>query len=287
MILIADCGSTKADWRLIGKNDFAQDFHTRGFNPFLHSSDVVRDALKKELLPGLTEYKVEEIHFYGAGCSDPYRCSIIEGALTDLFPSALINIDHDLLAAARATCGEEAGISCILGTGSNSCLYDGVSIIDNVTNLGHILGDEGSGYHLGKSLVQAYFYRELPAPIKEAFEVFCPLGKREILNEIYNKGKANVFLSSFAQFIADHKEEPFIEQMIKEAFEMFILRHVCKYENYENLPVSFIGSIAFHFQDILLKVLKSHSIQAGVIVKKPIERLVAFHQKSKKMTTKK
>ena len=287
MILIADCGSTKADWRLIGENGYTEDFNTRGFNPFLHSSDVVRDALKTELLPGLKGSQVAEIYFYGAGCSDPYRCSIIESALTDLFPKALINVDHDLLAAARATCGEEAGISCILGTGSNSCLYDGEVITDNVTNLGHILGDEGSGYHLGKSLAQAYFYRELPSHLHQAFEDFCPLGKREILNEIYNKGKTNVFLSSFAQFIANHKEDPFIEQLIKEAFEIFVLRHVCKYKDYENLPVSFIGSIAFHFQDILLKVLESHFIQAGVIVKKPIERLVAFHQKSHKITTKK
>lgn len=283
MILIADCGSTKADWRLVGGSEGSKNFNTKGFNPFLHSTETIREGLNESLAKQLDTSLITKVFFYGAGCSDAYRCSIVENALTAIFPNALINIDHDLLAAARATCGNHEGIACILGTGSNSCLYDGSQIIDNVTNLGHIIGDEGSGYHLGKSLVQAYFYRELPVELNKAFEEFCTLGKREILNRIYRKGNANVFLSSFAKLIAEQKSHPFIQKLVFNCFDLFVKRHVCKYENYNKIPVSFIGSIAFHFKEVLEQVLVSHSIELGKILKKPIDELVIYHNQSDKI----
>ncbi|MEM1322213.1 MAG: hypothetical protein AAGG75_18270 [Bacteroidota bacterium] len=277
MILIVDSGSTKADWRLLAADGSHQTFHTRGFNPFLHSSTLIETSLRELLLPQLPLQEIKKIFYYGAGCSDAYRCSIVEEALQRLFPDIQVHVDHDLLAAARALCGHEPGIACILGTGSNSCQYDGKVLTDHITNLGHILGDEGSGYHLGKLLIRSYFYREMPTDIREAFEVFYPHGERAILNQIYGNDKANVFLSSFAKFIAAHKKNDYIKMLAAQAFTEFLDRHVCKYEKHTEWPICFIGSIAFHFQDILKVVLEMKGMKLGNIIQKPIEKLTAFH----------
>ncbi len=282
MILIVDSGSTKADWRLIAPDGGFKNYATRGFNPFLHDSELIETTLRATLLDKVPTAKIKKIFYYGAGCSDDYRCSIVHQALANLFSSAEITVDHDLLAAARALCGNKAGIACILGTGSNSCAYDGKAVTDHITNLGHILGDEGSGYHLGKLLIKAYFYRELPKDLEELFEENYPHGERAILNEIYTSGKTNVFLSSFARFISDNRQHNFIKQLVAEAFSEFLERHVCKYKQHTSVPVSFVGSIAFHFQEILKQVLENKGMQLGIIIQKPIEKLAAFHANAEK-----
>lgn len=284
MMLIADSGSTKADWMVLDGSNEHRIINTQGFNPFLHTSEFIEITLRGTLARELMVDQVEEVVYYGAGCSDDYRCEIVAKALRQLFPQAKVAVEHDLLASARAVCGHTPGIACILGTGSNSCTYDGKKVTDNVTNLGHLLGDEGSGMHLGKLLIQSYFYREMPADFIPHFEGYLGNNKRSILNAIYDGGKANVYLASHAKFLSKHKENPFIKGLIKTAFNEFIQRHIKKYEGHSELPVSFVGSIAFHFQDILKEVLSENGLTFGRVVRKPIDALAEFHLQLKEQS---
>ncbi len=279
MILIADCGSTKADWKILKSTGEVDTQSTRGFNPFIQNAETIESMLKEDFDDSLAKKEVKQVFFYGAGCSDAHRCNIVEVALQQLFTDAKIKIHHDLLASARALCGTEPGIACILGTGSNSCLYDGIEVIDNVTNVGSLLGDEGSGMHLGKELLRGYFYREMPEEIRTAFEVFCPDGKRGILNKTYDSPTPNVYLASFSKFLSQNKEHPYIQNIVYNCFDEFITRHVLKYEGNQKIKIHFVGSVAFHYKNILDVVLASHSLSLGKVIKKPIDNLVAFHQK--------
>ena len=279
MILISDCGSTKADWKILKSSGEVGHQSTRGFNPFIQNSVTIESMLQEDFDDSLVKKEVKEVFFYGAGCSDNYRCNIVETALQQIFPNAKIKVHHDLLASARALCGTEAGIACILGTGSNSCLYDGIEVIDNVTNIGSLLGDEGSGMHLGKELLRGYFYREMPEEIRTAFEVYCPDGKRGILNKAYDSPAPNVYLASFSKFLSQNSSHPYIQNIVFNCFDEFITRHVLKYDGNQKIKIHFVGSVAFHYKAILDVVLASHSLTLGKVIKKPIDSLVAFHQK--------
>ena len=282
MLVIVDSGSTKADWRFITDPANIVAHSTQGFNPFLHDSDYVWEVLKTTLLPKIEAEKVQKVVFYGAACSSPERCAIIEVALRRCFETAEIQVEHDLLACARASLQDQPGVSCIIGTGSNSCAYDGQRITDNITNLGYFLGDEGSGGHLGKLLIQAYFYREMPADILKVFEDTYQMDKAAIISEIYGKAP-NVFLASFAKFMSEHKAHPFVQDLVNDAFEVFVKRHICKYTQHLHYPIAFVGSIAFHFKDILQTVLNRHALQLGQIIQKPIDPLVNYHLKEEKL----
>lgn len=277
MIVIADGGSTKADWRIVDNNLNQLSFSTIGFNPFFFTSSEIEEELQRGLAKEFPVKEVSKVYFYGAGCSDAFRCSIIEEGLQPIFPNAKIVVEHDLMAAARATCNGQPGIACILGTGSNSCVYDGKHIIDHITNLGHLLGDEGSGSYLGKMLIKGYFYREFPNDIKIKFEEKYTLGKRDIINRIYDYNSANVFLASFAEFLSENKDHIYIQQLVNKAFSEFIDRHVRKYKNHNNLPIHFVGSIAYHFKEILNLVLQERNLELGKVIKKPIDNLVEYH----------
>ena len=225
----------------------------------------------------MTKNEPIEIHYYGAGCWDPSRKAIVRNAFETVFPNAEIFIDHDLLAAARATCGDQPGIACILGTGSNSVLYDGKEEIDNVTNLGFLLGDEGSGSMIGKRLVQAYFYREMPEELHYIMKKECPNGKLDILDKIYEGGVPAAYLATFTKKFNEHRTHPFIWNTIKDCFSEFLRRHVFKYENYRSLPIHFVGSVAFHFKDILEELMNEYGLQLGVVLPRPIEALFDYH----------
>ncbi len=203
---------------------------------------------------------------------------VIENGLSRVFPNANISVHHGLLGAARATCGDKAGISAIIGTGSNTCLYDGKEVIDNVTNLGYLCGDEGSGTHLGKKLIRHYFYRELPKGLEQELEHFIGGGKQKVLDTIYGDVPPNVYLASFTRFMSEHMEHPFIQRILYRSFAEFIDRHVRKYDGHLRLPVHFIGSIAYVFQDMLKIVLTERAMQHGVFIKQPIDHLVDYHR---------
>jgi glucosamine kinase len=277
MVIIADCGSTKCDWLILHGGRDQQLENTVGFSPFFHTTLEIGDIITFQLLPKIDPIKVKAIYFYGTGVHDEQRAEIVAAALRGIFIHADVEVEHDLLAAARATCGHQAGICCILGTGSNSCYYDGKKIIDNVPSLGWLIGDEGSGTHLGKALLKAWFYRELPADLTAAFNEAYPEGAHDIKDRIYAKG-ANAYLAQFTKFMGDHIKHPLIEKLVSVCLEEFLDRHVAKYSGYQQVPIHFIGSIAHHFQDILTKAMGQRRMLMGTVIRKPIYALADFHK---------
>ncbi|MBX2892053.1 MAG: hypothetical protein KF734_14080 [Saprospiraceae bacterium] len=276
MVIIADCGSTKSDWLLVqGGRDHTLE-NTVGFSPFFHSTEEITAILKEQLLPKLTPANVKEVYFYGTGIHDEHRADIVANAIKAVFPKAIVEVEHDLLAAARATCGHHAGIACILGTGSNSCYYDGERILDNVPSLGWLLGDEGSGTHLGKALVRAKFYRELPTDLNRAFDTAYPEGMDAIKDRVYEKG-ANAYLATFTRFLGDHIKHPFVQHLVADSLGEFLDRQACKYNGYQHVPIHFVGSIAHHFQEILMQCMEARNLKPGVIIRKPIYPLADYH----------
>jgi glucosamine kinase len=279
MVIIADCGSTKCDWLLVKGGRDQRLENTVGFSPFFHSTVEIQRIIESQLVPKLDVSTVKEVYFYGTGVHDKHRADIVSLAISAVFPQASVAVEHDLLAAARATCGHGAGIACILGTGSNSCYYDGKKIIDNVPSLGWLIGDEGSGTHLGKALLRAWFYRELPTDLFMAFNEAYSEGAHEIKDRIYQKG-ANAYLATFTTFLGEHLKHPYVDKLVADCLGEFLDRHALKYSGVKHVPVHFVGSIAHHFQDILLRCMEQRKITPGVIIRKPIYTLADFHKKT-------
>lgn len=277
MTVVVDCGSTKADWQIVHEG-VTESLHTKGVNPVFLNEQEIYDILSPTFDGHAAAAGAESVFFYGAGCWDAGRSGKIEHALRRIFPHAAVTVKHDLLGAARATCGKSPGIACILGTGSNTCLFDGEQVTDNVTNLGYLIGDEGSGTWLGRALIRAYFYREMPADIRERFEAKYPGGEKEILDGVYaGSTEPNVYIGSFTRFFSENKEHIFIQKLLYDAFANFVDRHVRKYEGHITLPVHFIGSIAYYFREVLEVVLAERSMHPGIFIQKPIDNLTAFH----------
>ncbi len=280
MIVVVDSGSTKADWALVAPQGPAF-FQTEGINP-VHQSVEEIHALLRSVLPQHRDLSaVERVVFYGAGCFDAEKNDRISAGLVPFFPNAVIDVAHDLLGAARSACGDTPGIAAILGTGSNSCAYDGCKIVDQIDSLGYLAGDEGSGAYLGKALLRAYFYREMPGPLSKAFEAYIPGGKPQVMDELYRLPNPNLFLAHLTRFLSAHDGHPFTRQLIREAFGAFFDRHLAKYECHRRWPVHFIGSVAFHFETHLREQLQAYDMQAGRFIRRPIEALVAYHQNAK------
>ncbi len=276
MLIIVDSGSTKADWLMIHPDGTRKLVTTMGFNPFFHDEDKIETELQKDFIHQVSVDEAREIFFYGAGCSDVMRCEVVKGGLERIFKNAKIVVEHDLLASARAACGDKPGVACIIGTGSNTCLYDGEKITDNITNMGYLLGDEGAGSHFGKLILRAYFYRELPDDMKAEFEKEYGNNKRTFLNKIYGDAP-NVYLAAFATFFSKHRDHFYIQKLVAEAFTELVRRHITKYEGCHSLPICFVGSIAHHFKDILKVVLDEHDLNLGTVIQKPIDKLAEYH----------
>ncbi|MBU6341541.1 MAG: hypothetical protein KGS48_08625, partial [Bacteroidetes bacterium] len=262
MVIIADCGSTKCDWLLINSGRDQTLENTVGFSPFFHTTAEIKTIVETQLLPKISADKVTAVYFYGTGIHDAHRAEIVVLALKALFTKAEVEVEHDLLAAARATCGRSAGIACILGTGSNSCYFDGAQILDNVPSLGWLLGDEGSGTYLGKALLRAAFYRELPQDLLKAFLEAYPEGLDAIKDKVYEKG-ANAYLATFTRFLSEYLSHPFIQNLVAQCLSDFLDRQVLKYQGAQQVPVHFVGSIAYHFQDVLVKCMEARKLRLG------------------------
>lgn len=278
MILIADCGSTKIDWCLLnGKEKVAQIF-TTGMNALLMTQEEMTQRIADELMPNIANYEVTEIYYYGAGIiSDEIKSHVINALKANIPSATKIEVDSDLLAAARALCGRKPGIACILGTGSNSCYYDGEKVVDNVSPLGYILGDEGSGAVLGKLLVGDVLKKQLPEHLCQKFLKEYNLDRNKIIDAVYRKPAANRFLAQFAPFLEHNIEEPSIHRIVLHSFIDFFVRNVENYDNYKELPCNFVGSIALLEKATLLEAAKSQGITVGNIIQDPMEGLIKFH----------
>ncbi len=277
MILVADSGSTKADWVIVESTGIGEKVSTVGFNPYFHDESFIFNVLQKSKALSEIAENIEKIFFFGAGCSSNDRIQIVSKALGKFFIDAQIVVDHDVKAAVLATCGDEAGISCILGTGSNSCYFDGKNIHKNNYGLGFIMGDEGSGSYFGKKLIAHYLYNILPKNLKAKFEEESVMSKEIMIAHVYNNPNANVWLASFAKFFTENKNDPWIIQQVTKGIEEFFDLSVCGYDNFKKIKIHFVGSIAFYFQEIVRKVGNEKNAQVDKIIQHPIGNLAEYY----------
>ena len=273
MKLIADSGSTKTAWAVVETNTIIT---TSGINPVFMDANAIVDILETQLKPNITE-NITEIYFYGAGCASEEKNNIIKEAFKTVFGDIKVEVASDLLGAARGLLGCADGIACIMGTGSNSCRYENGKISWNVPALGFILGDEGSGAVLGKLLMGNIFKNQLPKAVIEDFKTTYGLTMMDVIEKVYRTPLPNRFLASFGPFIAKHKEVPEMKEMITSALESFIVRNVKQYP-YTTMPVSFTGSIAYYFSDILQELADKHNFTISKIEKDPLRGLVEYHR---------
>ena len=278
MILIADGGSTKADWIAIN-SDKKEEFRVRtlGLNPAV----VAEDELENRIINMFELIKIKddvtEIYFYGAGCGTPKPTKILEDVLQKIFINAKINVAEDMLAAVYAATGKEAGLVCILGTGSNSCYFDGEHVHMKTASLGYILMDEASGNYFGKVLLRDYFYNKMPKAIAEKFNEEFNLDADYIKKNLYRTPNPNMYLASFAKFMFDFKEEKYIKRIIKKGFQEFFKYRILPFNKTAETPLYFIGSIAYYFRESLEKIAKKNNLKVTGIIQRPIDNLLKYH----------
>ena len=277
-ILIADSGSTKTDWVLLDGQTVVLKHQTIGFNPYFQSSETIYDELKNALLPILQSQlnTITSIYYYGAGCSNEDKKNIIAQGLTSAFPGITAEVNHDLLAAARALCGKEKGIACILGTGSNSCLFNGNEVVENVPSVGYLFGDHGSGATIGKAFVQHYFDGKLPQHLVIEFEK-AGFHRELILEHVYKKPLPSKYLASISSFITNYTNDTFIKDLITHCFIDFFEAQVSKYTNARELPVNSVGSIGFYYKEFLELAANKQGFKLGNVIKSPIDGLIKYH----------
>ncbi|GAB3845548.1 ATPase [Hymenobacter terrigena] len=278
MILIADGGSTKCSWCQLDDAHNRVYFNTEGYNPDFMDTAAIVASLNQNLPSTLPHEEVTDVHFYGAGVSSAQKAEVIAAALRQVFPKAKAHVTEDLLAAARALLGHKPGFAAILGTGTNSCLYDGEKIIYNVDSLGYFLGDEGSGSYFGKRLLRDYLRDLLPDGLQEIFKETYSLGTRnDILDRLYNQPLPNRYLANFAKFAYDHNNVSYCREIVLEGFETFFQNLVLHYPRFQEYTFNCVGSVGYNFRDVLTQVAKTHDMEVGKIIRSPIDDLVAYH----------
>jgi N-acetylglucosamine kinase-like BadF-type ATPase len=277
MILIADSGSTKTDWAAVEEGKIISRIQTKGMNPFFQTEEEMTKELENVLLPQLEQKLVTSAYFYGAGCTVEKSPIVAEVLRRTLKITQNVEVHSDMLGAARGLCGRDHGIVCILGTGSNSCLYDGQGLIANVSPLGFILGDEGSGAVLGKLLVGDLLKNQLGEDLKEKFLKQYNLTPAEIIDRVYRKPFPNRFLASLSPFIAENIHIPAIRKLVKDSFLAFLRRNVMQYDKHQIYKVNFIGSIAYYYKEILTEAVEECALHMGKIMRAPMEGLIEYH----------
>lgn len=278
MQLIADSGSSKTDWRFLNEDGTIDQLKTIGINPYLISEKELLDSLKHDFKNQKME-NVEKIHFYGAGCGSPRNAQKIKSVLEQLFSCKNIFVADDMLAAARASCGNQQGIVCILGTGANACYYNGDNIIKKMPSLGYVLGDEGSGAYIGKLILKAYLENEMPTKLAEHFKAVYPeINLVYALEQMYQKPYPNRFFAQYFRFAELHQKDRFIFELIVDAFQLFLEKSVMKFELHQSTPIHFVGGVAFHANSIMRMVLTKNNLQTGNFQESPIAGLTLYHK---------
>ncbi|NQW42492.1 MAG: hypothetical protein HQ463_03555, partial [Bacteroidetes bacterium] len=275
--VVADSGSTKTDWILVDKNRVPKSLSSIGLNPWHHSAETITNTVKGTFSEDDISM-VTEVYFYGSGSSTDDKKKIVYHALKLVFKNANVNVEHDLIASAIACCGDAEGLACILGTGSNICHWTGTQIEEQVPffGIGYILGDEASGCYLGKQLIRDFLYCSMPSEISNKLKE-GGLTKDIIIEKVYSQKGANVYLASFTYFIYENKHESYITQLVLNSFDDFFKTHIIKFDKYQQIPVNFVGSIAFLFQDELNSIANKYGVTVQTIIKQPIDNLMAFH----------
>jgi len=281
MIIIADSGSTKCSWAICDKNgQIVERCSTIGFNPYFIKSSQVLNHLQNSDLKEIKD-NVDEVYFYGAGCSSKKMNDIIEKPFIEFFSNAQVNIHHDLDAACYSMYDGEPAITGILGTGSNSCFFDGEKIYENAPSLGFMLGDEASGNNFGKKLLCLYFNNVLDEDLKQKYEENYETDIAQINSNVYNNSRANVYLAKFFPFVSENKSHPQMHTLIMKTLDEFFKLHICCFEDFKKVKVNFIGSVAFFLKEEIKKVAQKYNCEIGHIVKNPIDRLIKYHFSNK------
>ncbi|MDU0371539.1 N-acetylglucosamine kinase [Hymenobacter endophyticus] len=278
MILIADGGSTKSNWCQLDNTGNRVYFNTEGYNPDFMGTAAIAASLDKNLPDTLPRQEVSKVYYYGAGVHNAEKAERVAAAMREIFPNANVFVAEDLLAAAHALLGDKPGFAAILGTGTNSCLYDGEKITYNVDSLGYFLGDEGSGSFIGKRLLRDYLRGLLPDGLQEIFQEEFKFTRDEILDRLYNQPLPNRFLASFAKFTYDHNNISYCREIVLQGFETFFANIVQHYPNYQDYTFNCVGSVGYNFRDALTQVARSHNMEVGKIIRSPIDDLVSYHE---------
>lgn len=285
MIIIADGGSTKTNWCLLNKENKKVYFNTEGYNPYFIDSPGIIQSLRNNLPDNLDINSIEHVSFYGAGCSNAEKNEVVASALRTVFTKAKVFVSHDLLAAARALLGNEPGFAAILGTGTNTCYYNGQEITLNIDSLGYMLGDEGSGSYIGRRLLRDYMRGSMPQELMDAFDRTYGYSHAEILDRIYKKPLPNRFLASFSKFLYDNNNvQPYARTVIKDSFTAFFRDLVSRYPDYQKYNFNCIGSVGYNFRDVLVEVSNEFGMKLGKVVRSPIDDLVQYHINELKLT---
>jgi N-acetylglucosamine kinase-like BadF-type ATPase len=275
--LIADSGSTKTDWRLTQDTRVLHQFQTEGYNPYHMDAARIGDSLRKYLLPETTAHQPQQIHFYGAGCGAEEKAAVVGDALKSIFPAADVNVNGDMLGAARALCQRNAGMAAILGTGSNSCLYNGEIITGNRPALGYMLGDEGSGCHIGMALIRLFLYDEMETGLRERFLKRFPLSIADVLHQVYRVPLPNRFLAGFSKFVYQNIDHAQCVEIVSNSFRAFFKHHILRYENAKQLPLHVTGSVGFYYSNLLRRISEEQGIALGTVTETPIAGLTLYH----------
>ena len=276
--LIADSGASKTTWCLL-QNNKKKILSTQGLSPYFLKTDQIQQIVGTEVKSKLKGIAPDEIFFYGTGCINPGNEKLVKKALSNLFPQSAIQVTHDLMGAAKALCGDQKGVACILGTGSNSCYYNGKKIVKNSPGLGFVLGDEGSGAYMGKKVVQYYLYNTFDPDLMDRFNALFKTNSAEILEAVYKKPLPNRYLASFVQFLVENRGHYMVENIIEDSFNDFFFHHVYKYKESWTMPINFVGSVAFGFKDVLNEMCNSYELQLGKVLKNPMDGLIKYHTK--------
>lgn len=274
MRLIIDAGSTKMEWILMDGNEVKNRFQTEGFNPNYGDIQTLVEMCHGASLPN----EIQSIHYYGTGCGSEKNRHLINKVFQNRFPKAEIHVTHDLMAACHAVLGHEKGIACILGTGSNSCVYDGENIVEKAVSLGYLVGDEGSGMHIGRAVVREYFYGFMPEDLRQKFAETYHLELPDFVQTLYQNPQPSRYLASFAKFAGENQTHPFIRDVVRSSFQDFIEIFVRCYEDCYKMKISFVGSVAWHFQDILRKTMSEFHLTMGEVLQAPAEGLIRYYQ---------
>ncbi|MGN6211217.1 N-acetylglucosamine kinase [Parafilimonas sp.] len=277
-VLIADSGSTKCEWRLLNEGKSKKIF-TTGISPYFLSAGQIQLLLEKELLPKIKNTVIDEVFYYGTGLKDDANKRLIKNVLKKVFPDTTAEVQTDLLGAARALSINEKGVCCILGTGSNSCYYNGKKIIKNSPGIGYILGDEGSGAYLGKKVIQYFLYNTFDEELMFAFNEKYNTNADEIIMNVYTKPQPNRYLASYALFLAENRGHYMVENIIEDGLNDFFFTHLSKYTESWLYPVHFAGSISYGFKDVLKNLCHSYEMEMGTVLKHPMDGLMKYHSK--------
>ena len=277
-ILIADSGATKCEWCLLDGTKKPRIVFTQGISPYFLNAAQIETIIRNELLPHLKKSSLSAIFYYGTGCVSSQNALLVKKAIARVFTDSTISVTHDLMAAARALCGTHKGIACILGTGSNSCYFNGKKMLKNSPGLGYVLGDEGSGASLGKKVVQYYLYNTFDEDLRYKFELKYNTTNAEILENVYKKSFPNRYLAGFTLFLAENRGHYMIENIIEDCLNDFFFTHLCKYGESWKYPISFVGGVAWGFRDVVKELCATYEFELGKMLKNPMEGLIEYHK---------